>query len=148
MNWRAAVGCVLATLALLSGGCGTIQNLQQTTGPKDVPEIPPDAPMKRVYGGVRSDWSELAGRREPGSPSAGTGSSLSALVDLPFSAVGDTLTLPYVLAWETGFLGMRLMHYPHDYATADAGGEGPGRMGSPLGMSQPDAVSGPKSTPK
>jgi uncharacterized protein YceK len=130
MNWRAAVGCGLATLAISSGGCGTVRNLQQAVGPKDVPEMPPDAPMKRVYGGVRSDWSELAGwQRDPEAPHPGT--YLSALIDLPLSAVGDTLTLPYTLAWEKGLFGMRLMNYPPEYATPAAEVEPPVRAGSP-----------------
>lgn len=128
MNLRAAVGGGLATVALLGGGCGTVRNLEETAGPKCVPEMPPDAPMKRVYGGVRSDWAEF--RRDP-EPSH-TGTRLSTLIDLSFSAVGDTLTLPYVLAWEKGFFGTRIMEYPHNYtfAATDAG---------PPDVKQPDA---------
>lgn len=117
MNWRAASGCGLATLAFLSGGCGTVWNLRQTAARKVVPEEPPDAPMDRIYGGVRADWSEFKRLKyDPESPYLGPGTFLPPLIDLPFSVIGDTLTLPYTLAWEKGFLGMALINPGSEYA--------------------------------
>ena len=144
MGWRAAVGCGVAALALLGQGCGTVGNLQRTAGAKEVPELPPDAPMDRVYGGVRSDWAWVAGG--PGGPPPGTGSFLSALLDLPLSAVGDTLTLPYVLAWEKGLLGVHLMHYRNDIPIP-AGVERPDAPGGPHDAEVPDARAVAEATP-
>jgi uncharacterized protein YceK len=63
-RWIIAV--VLAATALLAAGCGTYFNLTNEEG-------------MRVYGGVRADM---------------TGPCGGNVLDLPFSAVGDTLTLP------------------------------------------------------
>lgn len=91
-------GFVLASLALAGSGCGTVSNLRRASSPFD------DRP--EVYGGVQEDvhwgshllahgvggWDGLLGRA----------ASLAMApyvfcIDLPLSAVGDTLTLPVAI---------------------------------------------------
>jgi uncharacterized protein YceK len=75
---------VLCTGATNSSGCGTVMNTAWFI---------PQEGGQRVYGGVRLDWSYIAEERAPSdSPKA------LAVADLPFSLIGDTLTLPYILA--------------------------------------------------
>ena len=67
MNRKAL--CALLISAFLCG-CGTMDNMNSARGPT------------RVYGGVRHDMREIAvGNR-------------AAALDIPLSAVGDTVTLP------------------------------------------------------
>ena len=82
---RALVALVLVPIACASG-CGTIINIQQEFG---TPSTPPE-----FYGGVRIDTDLLVTRGEffdmlqlirP-----------LAVIDLPLSAVFDTLALPWV----------------------------------------------------
>lgn len=72
---------IAAPLLILLAGCATITNFVPIMGP----------PPRRVYGGVRLDVENLAG----GHPDWW----LYPLwvIDLPLSAVADTLTLPIVL---------------------------------------------------
>jgi len=58
-----------ALLASTLCGCGTMNNM--TKGDRD------------VYGGVRQDAQNV------------NNGKTAALIDVPFSAVGDTLTLPF-----------------------------------------------------
>lgn len=76
--------CSLA-LVILSG-CGTAQNV-----------ILPKQPT-RVYGGVQRDLVKIGDGILP-TPGAERPvlNALGGLVDLPFSAVGDTLTLPVTI---------------------------------------------------
>ena len=67
MNWKMLVGMCLC-LALC--GCGTVDNMMGIHG------------EPRVYGGVRRDFQEVAARNP------------AAVLDVPLSAVGDTVTLP------------------------------------------------------
>lgn len=64
---RNLLGGVILTAVLC--GCGTMNNM--TSGDRE------------VYGGVRQDFQNIS--------SGKTG----ALIDVPFSAVGDTVTLPF-----------------------------------------------------
>ena len=69
-------------------GCATAWNIQNE---------------RRIYGGVRRESSAvpyLLKDSEPAKPEDGFSTVLSmwALADLPFSAVGDTLTLPLTVA--------------------------------------------------
>ena len=70
-------------------GCFAVANL--LTDEHDVPITHPEAP--RVYGGVRLDLEcmHITG------PSGTNNMELFCLIDLPFSMVGDTVFLPYVL---------------------------------------------------
>jgi uncharacterized protein YceK len=70
--------------ATLLSGCGTAANTLWF--------IPEEGGM-RVYGGVRADW-EAAHRSYP--PDINLPRYL-AIVDMPLSAVGDTLTLPFTV---------------------------------------------------
>ena len=78
-------------LLLAASGCGTIRNLCAD------PEVFPrsDNPQS-AYGGVRLDANTAAASTTLG----WTDSPLLAFfwtLDLPLSAIGDTLTLPYIL---------------------------------------------------
>jgi uncharacterized protein YceK len=66
--------CALALVTF--SGCGTAANLIS----------PCHGAPGAVYGGVRADLSRIGN----GSP----GDAIAGVIDLPFSAVGDTLTLP------------------------------------------------------
>jgi len=102
---RSATACLAALLACGPGGCGTIVNLSASPG-------------KEIYGGVKQDalsgsdhlaeafsrstcptFSPVPERPSPGKEAliksfcAGCGVCMWA-VDLPISAVADTLTLP------------------------------------------------------
>lgn len=90
----------VASVALLNGGCGTAVNTVW---------LAPFEGGQRVYGGVRADLGvmrELASG-ETGMIASGEpvkmepGERLRKLfflsLDLPLSAVGDTLTLPYTI---------------------------------------------------
>ncbi len=88
---RIAVCCALPAI-LLAGGCGTVYN---TVG------WLPSEGGRRAYGGVRADAGEVERIALSPAPSETARdrfriASLLAL-DLPFSLVGDTLTLPYIL---------------------------------------------------
>jgi uncharacterized protein YceK len=81
-----------AVLALALGGCGTALNICYWD---------PEEGGKRVYGGVRADAGAVGDGARLCVTSAGWGdrlratrAALLAAVDLPLSAVADTLTLP------------------------------------------------------
>lgn len=92
MSRRAGAGAA-ALAALLLAGCGTLANLGE---------------QKAAYGGVRSEAvvfcqlptpSEAAKAKDKDALSPGEAVAARALLatDMAFSAVGDTLTLPYTL---------------------------------------------------
>jgi uncharacterized protein YceK len=87
---RLAVGGFLPFL-LMSCGCGTFWNTAWAT--------PFDG--QRPYGGVRDDVESarrLVTTPAPHeTPQARARGTVLALLDVPFSVVGDTLTLPYIL---------------------------------------------------
>jgi uncharacterized protein YceK len=69
---------LLAFIGVMSTGCGTWMN--HRTG---------DC---HVYGGVKRDWRDLGAQAAPESV------AIVTALDLPLSAIGDTLCLPYDLA--------------------------------------------------
>lgn len=93
-----AAGALVATCCL--GGCGTLNNTIVGTGPAPPHEYTP--PLE-VYGGVREDLRTIVDGVTPPYPdSFGEGLSQALgtamlIVDVPLSAVGDTLTLPKTL---------------------------------------------------
>jgi uncharacterized protein YceK len=84
-------------------GCGTLSNLGRYTGIV----VLDGTHTERVYGGVWRDLEfvqdDMAGVVRPGPglerASQLVGAAYFLLVDLPLSAVGDTLTLPLVLPY-------------------------------------------------
>lgn len=46
---------------------------------------------------------------------------LAFAIDLPLSLIGDTLTLPYVIAYDLGLFGKRFMNLGGNYRDATAG---------------------------
>jgi len=91
LGWVAAV----VVAAVGGAGCGTAANL-----------VPYDSPRPaRVYGGVRLDCETVGKRVDDYWPQVKQGryvygiqlalESIYFAVDLPLSAAGDTLTLPY-----------------------------------------------------
>ena len=88
-----AVVVGLAVLAL--SGCGTAANtvfLNELEG------------GKRAYGGVRTDWEILRERGESGKRES-VSAPVWAAIDMPFSLVADTITLPYIAAYNVGLFG-------------------------------------------
>ena len=89
----------LAAVALLNGGCGTVCNNAYLTHEEG---------GERVFGGVRNDFDGLrsAANDESGVSIGGeeyvdresqVGKLLFHMLDLPFTVVGDTLSLPYTI---------------------------------------------------
>jgi hypothetical protein len=91
---------VLVLVAVvLSGGCGTLDNIKRPTFP---PPKKPDAKVVRVYGGVRGDfvimtqydWNRTASYLDYAFI------PLLAVLDLALDVAGDTITLPYTAVAE------------------------------------------------
>jgi uncharacterized protein YceK len=106
MNCRTAMVLGFISIALLCGGCGTVENLQEATQPSHHF----DASWKTVYGGVSIDYAHLLECRDvtfknPHDP-------WLMILDLPFTLIGDTITLPYTLAYELGLLGVNSAYEP------------------------------------
>jgi uncharacterized protein YceK len=90
----------LAAVALLLGGCGTTANLFLFS---------PEEGGKQVFGGVRADWKAAQEFAQPGPAyvnDAGERVTRAMLftMDMPFSIVGDTLTLPVTISKAMGWL--------------------------------------------
>jgi len=107
LSWRPSTGCgrgqaqsptqgetvrrlallVLGPLIVAGSGCGTVCNFfhGESSGPK------------YVYGGVQMDC-QLAAEHLKDRPAQGISLVLFALLDLPLSLLGDTLTLPLTLS--------------------------------------------------
>jgi uncharacterized protein YceK len=83
MARRILVGLVGAAAAL-GAGCGTMANTAY---------LAPYEGGERVYGGVRVAWDKAA-NQESKSPLV----TAAAYADVPLSAIGDTIALPYLLA--------------------------------------------------
>lgn len=124
------ISVVLALFTLLNGGCGTAANTVWLT---------PDEGGKRAFGGVRADLQSIetaasgssgmwVGGEEVRDRKRQVGTVLFFALDLPFSAVGDTLTLPYTLASERGLFGWRCVYEPTTYPKA---------LDAPVGVKAP-----------
>jgi uncharacterized protein YceK len=125
MNTR--VGLLVGlTAALLAGGCGTVANtlgnelnppFRETTPKpenndtsKSIDSLGTLGPLwsvseehqKRVYGGIMADVEILWAARDH-TPHHDI-DPLWALADFPLSALGDTFTLPYILAYQFGLI--------------------------------------------
>ena len=85
-NFKLKIVAILLLVLCFCGGCGTITT-QHTTSPGDWVGVP-----SGVYRGVRFDGYIIAGAGWP------AGLKVLSVVDIPFSAVGDTIVLPYDLA--------------------------------------------------
>jgi uncharacterized protein YceK len=83
MTRQFLIGLVCAAAAV-SSGCGTVANTAY---------LDPYEGGERVYGGVRVAWDKAANPE-----SRSTWVTAAAYADVPLSAIGDTLTLPYFLA--------------------------------------------------
>jgi hypothetical protein len=85
--------------AVLSGGCGTLNNIQRPAFP---PPESPNAPVCRAYGGVRGDWATMSEYQWSRTASYLDYAIIPLLAagDLFFTGVGDTFTLPYTLVEE------------------------------------------------
>jgi len=75
--------------ASVSSGCGTVANTAY---------LDPYEGGKRVYGGVQVAWDKTANQE-----SRSSWVTAAAYADLPLSAIGDTLTLPYTIAVALGW---------------------------------------------
>lgn len=90
MATRLVCAAFLAVAALSNSGCGTFANMSSSHADGG----------QRIYGGVRLDcvmtWAALSytfGHND-GSHSDAT---LEGIPDLPLSAIGDTVTLPFTI---------------------------------------------------
>jgi len=89
------VGMAFAAMPIV--GCGTVNNL---TRPNQLSqEYAPTEPVRQVYGGVRAEWSELnRWGYEPEAVPFALIFKAATCIDLPFTVIGDTLTLPFTIA--------------------------------------------------
>ncbi len=87
MLCRTMVILGMSTVALIGGGCSTVQNLGS------VPFGDCHQEPGLVYGGIRSDVASLVSY-----PSGSPLFFISIPIMLTFDVVGDTVTLPYILA--------------------------------------------------
>jgi uncharacterized protein YceK len=85
------IGMLLATTLLLCG-CGTARNLTEEGGP-------------HVYGGISTDCDVACENYHSESVVVFFGGLFCTIVDMPFSVIGDTLTLPYVIPAAAGWFG-------------------------------------------
>jgi hypothetical protein len=110
MSHRTSIALVL-TVALTSAGCGTFQNVKRPCVP---PPGNPDAPVCRIFGGVRSDWASM--REYPLTQTTHYADyvvlPLMMAGDLVLVTVGDTVTLPY-----TAYEEVRRAYFPPDPST-------------------------------
>ena len=125
MKSRMAVVIPLAVIAGLSG-CGTAANTVL---------LWPEEGGKRAYGGVRADWEMIRERGEDGNSGKASVPVLAA-IDLPFSLVADTITLPYIVAYNAGLFGRE------DTANPSAG-----KASNWLHPSNTDPTNNPATTP-
>ena len=95
----------MAADLLLMSGCGTVANLRPPS------ESIAGDPVKLVYGGVRSNVEVIRSNLNPPRlPDLGMMAGVAVawcFMDLPLTAVGDTLTLPYTLAYDYQLFGWR-----------------------------------------
>ncbi len=82
--------------ALSASGCGTLDNVRVRYPPE--PPAVCEAP-NRIYGGVAADSEEFWGlvKLGPVSHPLYPLQLFGSFIDIPFSAVGDTLTLPVTI---------------------------------------------------
>jgi uncharacterized protein YceK len=91
LHWTSA-------LILLASGCGTMVNMAAPNVSVKRSNVSVSTRMRRqIYGGVRMDVAILTKRADMPEHGRSAVAPL-ALVDLPFSAVGDTVTLPFTIA--------------------------------------------------
>lgn len=100
MSFQTRIACLaVPLLACLSSGCGTLINMQEHPPDATMQGAWPgdDVPTQRIYGGVRYDLAAAGDRasQDPFCPWL-----VQALLDVPFSLVGDTVTLPLTI-WAT-----------------------------------------------
>jgi uncharacterized protein YceK len=97
MAWRISLGMLAVWAVAALGGCGTLMN----TSPEPPGMArPTDGPTQRIYGGVRHDALVggsllVEGGKMP--PLMFVGLYMLA-VDMPLSFIGDTVTLPWMVA--------------------------------------------------
>ncbi len=100
MTRTACVASIVLPAMFAIAGCGTLTNMERADHTK------PDAPKPgRVYGGVERDvaWSQQCFDKSSAKDGKSNGfvedvkGTYYLAVDLPFSFVGDTLTLPITL---------------------------------------------------
>ena len=92
---RIAILSLAVVTAALSSGCGTVANTVW---------LIPEEGGKKVYGGVKADIEmvhdcsvEACQSEDFGGRMAWTGKAIAMAIDVAFSALGDTLTLPITI---------------------------------------------------
>jgi uncharacterized protein YceK len=97
MMWRISLAALAVGALSAFGGCGTLMN----TSPEPPGMARPnDGPTQRIYGGVRHDavmGSTLLVQGGKMPPLMFVGAYILA-IDMPLSFVGDTVTLPWMVA--------------------------------------------------
>jgi uncharacterized protein YceK len=106
MNYQTVSVLVFVSIVLPCAGCGTVENLQETVPTKNSTDVP----WKTIYGGVRSDCTYFGWPVDPDSSLLTMTYCFTRILDIPFSVVGDTITLPYTLAYESGMFGVNILH--------------------------------------
>jgi uncharacterized protein YceK len=89
MTGRLILALSFVGMAFTMAGCGTFANTCWFTE---------DEGGMRVYGGVRADWAVACESvAAEGHPENSPGPVWLPIVDMPFSVVGDTITLPITI---------------------------------------------------
>ena len=115
MRSRTALLFGLSMFAAISCGCGTLNNLPP---PGPAPLLDPGDPGSRTYGGVRAELECFRVSKcdpEDTHPKKEISKLFlpAVIVDLPFTLIGDTITLPYTLAYDCGLFGkICILRYP------------------------------------
>ena len=132
---QAASALAVVAFASMSGGCGTLINQSSEPGQAFYSD---QLPTKMPYGGVVRDlaappsglWQAATAGEDAGVVGRAQMVAAAVLIpplDLPFSAVADTLLLPFDLAHQFGW----------DSATASVSPEDKGVSGGPPGAGKP-----------
>ncbi|HEY3740522.1 MAG TPA: YceK/YidQ family lipoprotein [Bryobacteraceae bacterium] len=113
MTCRTIAGLGLCFHVFLCGGCGTVMNLEDP--PKSYFRRYPGTDANKVYGGVRIDAEQGCNKFD----FAPFDAMYLLAIDLPLSAVADTITLPWTISAEVNRL-ISNYYFPKQQAKSDA----------------------------
>jgi uncharacterized protein YceK len=109
MNLRVGFAAVF----ILSTGCGTVRSLRTPS------ESIAGDPVKRVYGGIRENCSIIKDNSDSSKLRMLPELAIALrVIDMPFTALADTMVLPYTLAYDNRLFGFRCVYSPEDYQMA------------------------------
>jgi uncharacterized protein YceK len=106
---------VSVIVASVATGCGTVHNLVHPT--ELAQEVTPGEPVRQIYGGVNAEWTSLKKwDYEPEAVPFALLFKAATCIDLPFTLIGDTLTLPYTIPADVR-RSIKEFYFPDDTTT-------------------------------